>query len=201
MAGRPLSATLDDILDAGRVIEMAGQRVTSTGLRKALGRGRPDVLMREWEAARTADAILAPELKAEVDTLVSDLARGIVRLVDNAMRAQTQQLMARIREADALRLEAETMLGEVAAPYEHRIAALERALTDKQRALDDLQAGWTNVDALTEVKARLVDIDKRLCELTAIPTVGRAPSTKAGKPSAAEASLGLFGPQPDRSAP
>lgn len=226
MTGRPLSVHPDDILGAGRTIEMAGQRVTGTRLRKIVGRGRPDVLIRVWQTAREADMILPPELKAEVDALGSDVIRGIVRLIGKASHAQVEALAARVREADAQRLEAETLLGDATAELEGRITTLECALADRQRTIDALQAErarWMDTealarqitdqlrcrlaaepqgddDAVANIKTRMRDVEKRLDGLTPAATTERPPTKKARRPPS-EAGLGLFDPLPDRPSP
>lgn len=51
--------------------------------------------------------------------------------------------------------------------------------------------------AVAEMKARILDMERRLGGLTPATAAGKTPSTKPRRSSAEESNLGLFGPQPD----
>ena len=151
-----MSNEAEQVITAGKALEAAGKPINGTALRRALGsRGRPDVLMRMWEAHKQAQDTRPPALALMIENALCALRQPLERLADAAWNGASDGMAARTRELEAALRETEEELGATVDRYEHmleeartRIDRLEASLAaahdrhrTEQHALQDRVRG------------------------------------------------------------
>ena len=109
--GRPMSKDVTEIIAAGAALEAAGKPVNGTALRRALGgEGRPDALMRVWDAHKQAQTARPAALGPLIEQALSVLRLPLEQLAEASWSGASDGLAARTRELEAQLRETEEEL-------------------------------------------------------------------------------------------
>lgn len=129
-----MSVTETQVIAAGTALEAAGEPVNGTALRRALGgHGRPEALVRVWQAHKLAQATRPAALEPLIDDALTALRQPLERLAEASWRGATDGLGARIRELEGQLRDAEEEMSAT-------IDRSERALEEAHVQIDGLKA-------------------------------------------------------------
>ena len=166
VTGRPADVGEDAVIAAGCAIRERGDAVTATGLRREIGKGRPQRLKEIWdtyaaaaEAKRERErADLPDDIRQHVAEAVADLSEKVTDFVTAAYASATQHANAKI-ERQRCDLEARERAADAEVQAAYKIVEdADAQQADVLNRIRDLEA-----DLRTEREARLTS-EKRATE-------------------------------------
>ncbi|MHB9513785.1 DNA-binding protein [Pseudomonas amygdali] len=183
IAMRPADFTLEQIIEAGKVLQSAGRAITGFALRKEVGGGNPNRLKQVWDehvaSHVVAEAEPVTELPVEVaqelahvsEALVARLASMVVGINDRAVKASDRRAAEVVRAAGEQRDQADRELVDAAQTVED----LEQQLDSLQESRDLLVIEFEKVRTakqeqaveLAQVRERLTAVEKAAKEAAA----------------------------------
>ncbi len=129
-----MGVTETQVIAAGTALEAAGEPVNGTALRRALGgHGRPEALVRVWQAHKLAQASRPAALGPLIDEALIAVRQPLERLAEGSWRGAADGLAARIRELEGQLRDAEEEMGAT-------IDRSERTLEEAHTQIDALNA-------------------------------------------------------------
>lgn len=149
---RPPEVTDVDVVNAGKRIQAAGQRVSGYQLRKTIGRGAPERLMAIWDVHTAGE--IDPGATSLCHDLPDDVEHSIVMLINvqaESARKMARSLMTAVNGMAAGQLrDRDAMIQSLSVEHANEIAALT---ADKVSVDEKLLQQSANVNHLTALLA------------------------------------------------
>lgn len=152
---RPAEFTVEQIVEAGKALQVVGRNITGFALRQRVGGGNPSRLKQVWDEHVNSQAVAKSEPVAELPVEVAEEVAAVTKALTERLASLAIELNDKAVKA------AERRVAEVIRTAGEQRAQAERELADAAQTVDDLET------KLDEVNSEVETLEKQLADLRA----------------------------------